>query len=91
MQFDYSISHVPGKLLYTADTLSRVPLQSEETNEYDQDMESFLQAIISHLPASPDHVQDYKDAQARDPICSQLLAFTQQEWPTQHQLRGDIL
>ena len=25
MQFDYTISHVPGKLLYTADTLSCSP------------------------------------------------------------------
>ena len=27
-RFDYSISHVPGKLLYTADTLSRAPVAS---------------------------------------------------------------
>ena len=26
MQFDYTISHVPGKLLYTADTLSYAPV-----------------------------------------------------------------
>ena len=25
MRFDYTISHVPGKLLYTTDTLSRAP------------------------------------------------------------------
>ena len=27
-RFDYSIEHVPGKLLYTADTLSRAPISS---------------------------------------------------------------
>ena len=26
MQFNYTVSHVPGKLLYTADTLSRAPV-----------------------------------------------------------------
>ena len=31
-RFDYTISHMPGKLLYTADTLSRAPCTSKEND-----------------------------------------------------------
>ena len=33
MQFDYTISHVPGKLLYTADTLSCSPQPFSESDQ----------------------------------------------------------
>jgi len=35
MQFDYTISHVPGKLLYTADTLSHSP---QQLSDYDHQL-----------------------------------------------------
>ena len=37
MQFDYSISHVPGKLLYMADTLSHAPV--DEVAAFDEETE----------------------------------------------------
>ena len=53
MQFNYTISHVPGKLLYTADTLSRAPVDSaDKTVIVDAETEMFVQAVISHLPVS---------------------------------------
>ena len=51
-RFNYAIQHVPGKLLYTADTLSRAPLW-EETDKNSQDRtESLMEVVISDLPAS---------------------------------------
>ena len=56
MRFSYSIQHVPGKLLYAADTLSRAPLRGNNSDpqalEEQSDAELFIATMISHLPAS---------------------------------------
>ena len=61
-RFDYGISHVPGKLLYTADTLSRVPLKSSTSHPNIADIEFFIQGVISNLPANADCQGDYRRA-----------------------------
>ena len=33
-QFDYIITHVPGKFLYTADTLNKAPINDEENESH---------------------------------------------------------
>ena len=64
-RFDYSISHVPGKHLYTADTLSRAPLTSDETDTKLHDEAELLLAVnISDLPASKERLEEYKRAQS---------------------------
>ena len=49
MRFSYSIQHVPGKLLYTADTFSRAPLRENDidlqTLEKQSEVESFIATI----------------------------------------------
>ena len=53
MQFNYTISHVPGKMLYTVDTLSHAPVDSaDKTALVDAETEMLVQAVISHLPVS---------------------------------------
>ena len=61
MRFNYSISHVPGKELYTADALSRALITSFSTVKEvdDHQTELFLNAIVSSLPASSDRLQEY--------------------------------
>uniref|UniRef100_A0A1X7UDE3 Uncharacterized protein n=1 Tax=Amphimedon queenslandica TaxID=400682 RepID=A0A1X7UDE3_AMPQE len=51
-------SHVPGKLLYTADTLSRAPVTQVLKEREAVEMESFVQAIISSLPANDAKLQE---------------------------------
>ena len=85
MRFSYSIQHVPGKLLYTADTLSRVPMRGKDidpqTLEKQSEVESFIATIISHLPASQHRFQVYQKAQAADLVCSRIITFCKSEWP----------
>ena len=50
-RFSYTIEHMPGKLLYTADTLSRAP-QPVQDPELQEEAESFAEAITSALPAT---------------------------------------
>jgi hypothetical protein len=50
-KYDYTISHVPGKLLYTADTLSRDPAPNQESDSL-QEVETFVNSITKlSLPA----------------------------------------
>ena len=78
MRFSYSIQHVPGKLLYTADTLSRAPLREESDSQTllrQSEVELFINSITSNLPASQQRLQVYQKAQAADPICSRVTTY----------------
>ena len=50
-RFSYTIEHVPGKLLYTADALSQAP-QPVQDPELQEEAESFAEAKDSALPAT---------------------------------------
>ena len=84
-RFSYSIVHVPGKLMYTADTLSRSLLKSD-ISELQEIAETFIDACVAHLPASNTRLDEYREAQAADPICSRLIGYCQQGWPTKNNI-----
>ena len=54
-RFDYIVQHVPGKLLYTADALSRAPVdtEGEETTEFPAEVD------IQSLPATSQRLEIY--------------------------------
>ena len=93
VRFGYSISHVPGKLLYTADTLSRATVIPPDANQIleDAQTEAFVHALASYLPASADSLQQFRVAQQQDSTCSQLITFCKQRWPNKSQITGDAL
>ena len=92
MRFHYTIAHVPGKLLYTADTLSRAPLPNTITPSHlKETTEFFIKAIVSQLPASKDRLESYRIAQASDSTCSTLLTYCREGWPQRHTLKGDLV
>ena len=49
-RFDYDIVHVPGKYLYTADTLSQAPSNQPDTR-LQEEAEMLMEMCIAHLPA----------------------------------------
>ena len=55
MIFHYTIAHVPGKFLYTADTLSRAPLPCTTTH-LEEITEFFIDSIVSQLPGNKDRL-----------------------------------
>ena len=76
-RFQYTITHVPGKHLYTAHALSRAPSTTVNNDaRLQEETVNFLEVCITHLPASNKRVDEYRKAQANDPICSLATANT---------------
>ncbi|KAL5469010.1 hypothetical protein EMCRGX_G030179 [Ephydatia muelleri] len=69
MRFDYTISHVPGKLLYTADTLFRAPAGTSDPDckALQEDVEFYIECVTHHLPATERKLLEYQRHQAEDP------------------------
>ena len=80
-RYDFTIKHVPGKHLYTADTLSRSPLTARESTDLEQLAELAAAAIVTHLPASQDRLDVYRQAQIEDPTCSIVREYCHTGWP----------
>ena len=87
----YDINHVPGKELYTADTLSRAPLPTISSENTQEELaELCMEAIISHLPASNQRLETYRQAQSSDPICQQILKYCREGWPDKRQIESAL-
>ena len=83
LQFDYIITHVPGKFLYTADTLSRAPINDEESESHLQKLTDVyvLEIVIPSLPASSERLDIYHQAQKMDFKCSSIIDYCKAGWP----------
>lgn len=84
MRFSYSISHVPGKKLCTADTLSRAPLvkplnQPEEKLE--DDVMAYVDSVIRYLPATEDRLEELRCQQQEDEVTKQIMENSSTQWP----------
>ena len=81
-RYNYDITHVPGKLLYTADTLSRAPAPTDENDSrLQEETDAVMELHVCHLPASKERLDEYRKSQATDPICSSVVKFCQHGWP----------
>ena len=89
MRFSFSMSHVPGKELVLADTLSRVPVSnaSMDDKQFQQEVEVFVDSIIHQLPASEQGLHNIMEHQHADETCQQLVEFCRKGWPSRSCLR----
>ena len=89
MRLDFSISHVPGKELIIADTLSRSPgsrpLSLSEI-ELLCEAEALVEYSLNSLPATDSRLQEILHHQLSDPDCQKWIKFTQDGWPAAHQV-----
>ena len=91
-RFDYSIMHVPGKLLYTADTLSRAPSDSKGNDvELQQDVEIMTEIAVINLPITEDTLGQYQRAQSEDGFCKLVARHCKEGWPAQKNLDGRLI
>ena len=92
-KFDYVAVHVPGKLLYTADTLSRAPLPelSENDTTLQDQAECFIHNVtIPSLPASKSTLERYRQAQQGDEICSKVMEYCRSSWPDKNSVESPL-
>ncbi|KAL5017541.1 hypothetical protein ScPMuIL_007130 [Solemya velum] len=75
-RYHYEIKHVPGKFLYTADTLSRAPLQSmtPEEEDFESDVEAFVDSVETRL-------EELRKAIHEDSVLSVITKYCQEGWP----------
>ncbi len=71
-KYNYTAYHTPGKLLYAADALSRVPLSERGEEELQEEVEAYISHVtMSSIPASPQKLEQIRQSQIEDVECSQ--------------------
>ena len=77
MIFDFTISHVPGIKLNTADalSLSRAPVAEMEESDLSTVTNEYVHAIVNNLPASEERLRIIRKQQDKDPVCKQLKRY----------------
>ena len=76
LRFKYTISHVPGKSLVVADTLSRAPVTkhiSEQDNRQNEEIELYVNSVLSEVPASDKRLQEIRERQREDEVCRKMV------------------
>ena len=89
MRFRYSISHVPGKDLITADTLSRAPVvESQEPHDksFQDECQAYVNAVMSALPITDKRLLEIKQAQSDDATCQNIQEYCMHRWPDKAKL-----
>ena len=90
MRFHYTISHVPGKNLVTADTLSRAPVATSAKGDLQDEINLYVDSIISGLPASDKRLQEIRERQEEDDVCRQIMVYCQEGWPDRNRTPGAV-
>ena len=84
--------YVLGKLLSTADTLPRSPVCCVES--FDDhllcEVENHVDYVIAYLPASNNLLQKIRNKFVSDHVCSQVIIFCQNGWPSQARFGHDL-
>ena len=83
MRYQFTISHVPGKYLATADTLSRAP--SSESNEGDGELqnetEAYVNMVFQAIPATEKRLEEIRLHQEEDDVLRLVSSYCQTGWP----------
>lgn len=80
MRYSYSIEHVPGKCLYTADALSCSPQKAHMTPSGQELMES-INIYVDCTVGNPSYVENLKEQLKADSVCSRVMKLCTEGWP----------
>ena len=93
MWYNYTISHVPRKLLYTADALSCSPCAgtARSSEELAEEVETYIAGVTSTLPATKQRLNQYCDTQQRDLACSHIMEYCKTGWPRKQVMEAELV
>ena len=93
-KYSYIAKHIPGKLLYAADALSRSPVGTQEDKELQNDVQAYVNHItMPSLPASIQVLEKYRNGRYRVQTSKRVLPVTMAKkrlyfWAAQTILEG---
>lgn len=91
-RYQFTVNHVPGKLLYTTDALSRAPLYvTDPTSDLQDEVETYVAGIVQAMPTTAERLEKYRTAQAQDTTCAQVIDYCKRGWPTKRPEDTDIV
>ena len=92
MRYSFTISHVPGKSLLVADTLSRAPLPNpaDMDTSLEQETAAYVSTLVQSLPATEKQLDRIKQHQVEDEVCQQVMTYCLLGWPPRHEVAGAL-
>ena len=79
MRFTYTISHVPGKHLYTADK-----------GKLESDVKAYVDSVVKYLPTTENRLEELRCQQQQDEVTRQLVTYCYEGWPDRSHLPGPL-
>lgn len=91
MRYQFDVRHVPGRLLATADTLSRAPCDVRSSSTVFS-VEIFASEIFKGLPPPlANRLEEVRRRQAEDGECSLVVRYCQEGWPDKRKLPPNLV
>ena len=84
MRFSYTVSHIPGKELTVADTLSRAPTELSDVSdeEFQKETEAYVNLVLQQSEfATGPQLKEILERQLQDKSCQILAKYCQSQWP----------
>ena len=82
-RYDMTLTYLPGKLLVTADTLSRATDPNRSSDQFSKslDVELYVSSIVSTMPFTDSRLSEVRDQTKTDPVLCTLKQVILDGWP----------
>jgi len=83
MRFNFTIGHISGEQLISADVLFRAPVGDLTAPDHvlQQDSDVFVQNILFNMPETEKRLQEIRYCRQKDEKCKMLTNYTLEGWP----------
>ena len=92
LRYSFTIRHVPGKELYTADALSRAPQDIDDLpdEQFTQNTEAYINAMLVTLPVSDQRIEKIRQELKKDETLRIVMYNVENGWPEKNQLSKEL-